>query len=204
MKRLTIFLIIIFVFNNFISAQSVNCFIDYYKEAYDSKIKTLCLDMSITYLPVIWNLSEEKNHNSWIDLSPVERRKNLWNYLCPPILANDEAINLQTGKVFLFPEGFLYHDRDSIAATRMIETPLRYPAIIALIHYLNDHHPDYIFKIANLGDGSVNGMYWIIQDNDLFILLYDNDSNKLVPVDAETYLNGTDGMHYLCPLGECY
>lgn len=46
-----------------------------------------------------------------------------------------------------------------------------------------------IFTITNVGDGSIDGRYWVITNNELYILRYSKDKDELYSVEAMEFMN---------------
>lgn len=171
----------------FANAQTMECFIDDFKKEYDSKLTELSLAGVMVYVPSVMNIVED--YHSWMNLSLSERKDSLWYILHKPILANDFAIDIQTGEYYLFPEGWLYHNKDSLALNHFVKVTLAGShEEDVLKEYIQENTVEYIFSVVNLGDGGINGKYWMIENDQLYILVYDNIADQLYPVNALSFL----------------
>ena len=63
-----------------------------------------------------------------------------------------------------------------------------------LLEYLQNNHADYIFTITNVGDGSIDGRYWVITNDQLYILRYNKDIDELFSVEAMEFM--TDNIEF--------
>lgn len=58
-----------------------------------------------------------------------------------------------------------------------------------LLKYLQDNHIDYVFTIQNLSiDFDIR--FWVIYDNQLYVLQYNEGQGELYSVDIEDFING--------------
>lgn len=194
---LLIFLLIFSTQSFIIRAQDVNRFVEGYKSAYENHLKKARLDTSLTYIPSVMNLAERK-YSSWHCLSSHERQQKLWSYICPPILANDFAFEITKGKYYFFPEGWLYHNLPRYRVNEIVEHPDVPLFKQTLLKYLQNNQVEYIFTIVNVGDGSIDGRYWVITNNQLYILRYNKDIDELFPVEAIEFLN--ENIAYFEPM----
>jgi hypothetical protein len=151
-------------------SQTVESFIEQYKLAYE-KQSVVYKDTSLIYIPEVINLYLDSGSESWFALPASLRRERLWEYLRDPILANKEAINLSKKRRYQYPEGLLFHDRDSVRANGITEILVDdyFGVVVPLVDFLTYNSVDYIFTITNLNViEKSNEMYWIIKDNQLY------------------------------------
>ena len=171
-------------------AQDVHDFIEGYKSAYKEHLKKACLDTSLTYVPSVANFSYTDNYLSFYQLPLQERPQKLWSYICNPILDNDFAFDIEKGKYFVFPYGWLSgNHRFRNRVNKMEEAEIWAGNVWSkrLLKYLQNNHIDYVFTIQ-LGESS-DRRFWVIYDNQLYILQYDESRDELYPVDAEDFMN---------------
>lgn len=174
-------------------AQDAQRFIENYKLAYERYINKAKFDTTLTYVPSIMNLYEKTNR-SWFNLSRSERQQKLWAYICPPVLANNFALDVVKGEYFSFPEGWLYHILPSKRVNQLISQQFFPYGAKKLLEYLQNNHADYIFTITNVGDGSIDGRYWVITNDQLYILRYNKDIDELFSVEAMEFM--TDNIEF--------
>lgn len=185
---LFVFTLVLLTHSSHLRAQDARCFIENYKFAYERYIKKAKFDTTLTYVPSIMNLYEKKNR-SWFNLSRNDRQQKLWTYICPPVLANNFALDIKKGEYFSFPEGWLYHNLPRKRVNRLISSQFIPYGEKKLLEYLQNNHADYVFTITNVGDGSVDGRYWVITNNELYILRYSKDIDELYSVEAMEFMN---------------
>lgn len=92
--------LVLLTHSSHLRAQDARCFIESYKFAYERYIKKAKFDTTLTYVPSIMNLYEKINR-SWFNLSRNDRQQKLWTYICPPVLANNFALDKKRGNIFL-------------------------------------------------------------------------------------------------------
>ena len=185
---LLVFTLVFLTHSSHLRAQDVHGFIENYKSMYEKHIKKAKFDTTLTYVPSITNLYE-KNGASWFSLSPHERQQNLWHYIYRPILANDFALDVIKGVYYFFPEGLLYEHLPRKRVNRIIESDFVSLRAQKLLKYLQHNHADYVFTITNVGNGSIDGRYWVITNNQLYILRYNKDIDELYAVEAIKFMN---------------
>lgn len=171
-------------------AQDVHDFIEGYKSAYREHLKKARLDTSLTYVPSVVNLNYINNDLSFYQLPLQERPQKLWSYICNPILANDFAFDVEKGKYFFFPYGWLWSNhRFRKRVNKMFEYELSvyYVWEKRLLKYLQNNHIDYVFTIQ-LGV-SWDIRFWVIYDNQLYVLQYNEGQDELYSVDVENFIN---------------
>ena len=171
-------------------AQDVHDFIEGYKSAYKEHLKKARLDTSLTYVPSVVNLNYINNDLSFYQLPLQERPQKLWSYICNPILANDFAFDVGRGKLFVFPYGWLFgNHRFRKRVNKMFEYELSvyYVWEKRLLKYLQNNHIDYVFTIQ-LGE-SWDIRFWVIYDNQLYVLQYNEGQDELYSVDVENFIN---------------
>ena len=187
---LFVFVLVLLGQSSQIRAQDIHDFIDGYKSAYKKHLKKARLDTSLTYVPSVVNFCNSNDNLSFYQLPLQERPQKLWSYICNPILANDFAFDVEKGKYFFFPYGWLWNNHKfRKRVNRMVEAELRVGNVWRkrLLKYLQNNHIDYVFTIQ-LGESS-DRRFWVIYDNQLYILQYDESRDELYPVDAEDFMN---------------
>ena len=173
-----------------IRAQDVHDFIEGYKSAYKKHLKKARLDTSLTYVPSVVNFCNTGDYLSFYRLALQERPQKLWSYICNPILANDYAFDVGRGKLFVFPYGWLFgNHRFRKRVNKMFEYELSvyYVWEKRLLKYLQNNHIDYVFTIQ-LGE-SWDIRFWVIYDDQLYVLQYNEGQDKLYSVDVENFIN---------------
>ena len=183
-------------------SQTVESFVEQYKLAYE-KQAVVYKDTTLIYIPEVINLYLDSGSESWFALPASLRRERLWEYLRDPILANKEAINLSIKRRYQYPEGLLFNDRDSVRANGITEILVDdyFGVVVPLVDFLTNNSVDYIFTITNLNViEKRNEMYWIIKDNQLFFLLFDDKRRQFYPIDAELFVRELAGDSFFDPL----
>ncbi len=171
-------------------AQDVHDFIEGYKSAYKKHLKKARLDTSLTYVPSVVNFCNTGDYLSFYRLPLQERPQKLWSYICNPILANDYAFDVGRGKLFVFPYGWLfgnYRFRKRVNKMFEYELSVYYVWEKRLLKYLQNNHIDYVFTIQ-LGE-SWDIRFWVIYDNQLYVLQYNEGQDELYSVDIENFIN---------------
>lgn len=183
-------------------SQTVESFIEQYKLAYE-KQSAVYKDTSLIYIPEVINLYLDSGSESWFALPASLRRERLWKYLRDPILANKEAINLSKKRRYQYPEGLFFNDRDSVRANGITEILVDdyFGVVVPLVDFLTYNSVDYIFTITNLNViEKSNEMYWIIKDNQLYFLLFDDKRRQFYPIDAELFVRELAEDSFFDPL----
>ena len=178
-------------------AQDVHDFIEGYKSAYKEYLKKARLDTSLTYVPSVVNLNYINNDLSLYQLPLQERPQKLWSYICNPILANDFAFDVEKGKYFFFPYGWLWSNHKfRKRVNKMVEAELWTGDVWRkrLLKYLQNNHIDYVFTIQNLSINFDN-RFWVIYGGQLYVLQYDEGIDELYHVNAEGFMN--DNIDFL-------
>ena len=178
-------------------AQDVHDFIEGYKSAYKEHLKKARLDTSLTYVPSVVNLNYINNDLSFYQLPLQERPQKLWSYICNPILANDFAFDVEKGKYFFFPYGWLWSNHKfRKRVNKMVEAELWTGDVWRkrLLKYLQNNHIDYVFTIQNLSINFDN-RFWVIYGGQLYVLQYDEGIDELYHVNAEGFMN--DNIDFL-------
>ena len=172
-------------------AQDIHDFIEGYKSAYKEHLKKARLDTSLTYVPSVVNFSHTDSYLSFYQLPLQERPQKLWSYICNPILANDFAFDVEKGKYFFFPYGWLWSNHKFRKRVNKMEGAELWAGDVwrkRLLKYLQNNHIDYVFTIQNL-NVNFNTRFWAIYGGQLYVLLCDEGIDELYPVDAEDFMN---------------
>ena len=194
MKQILSFFVFVLVLlgqSSQIRAQDIHDFIDGYKSAYKEHLKKARLDTSLTYVPSVVNLNYVNNHLSFYQLPVQERPQKLWSYICNPILANDFAFDVEKGRYFFFPYGWLWgNHKFRKRVNRMVEAEFLAGNVWRkrLLKYLQNNHIDYVFTIQNLGV-AFDIRFCAISGGQLYVLQYDESINELYHVNAEDFMN---------------
>lgn len=173
-------------------AQDVHDFIEGYKSAYKEHLKKARLDTSLTYVPSVVNFCNTDDYLSFYRLPLQERPQKLWSYICNPILANDFAFDVEKEKYFFFPYGGRFDNHKfRKRVNKMVAVELSASDVWRkrLLKYLQNNHIDYVFTIQNLSiDFDIR--FWVIYDNQLYVLQYNEGQGELYSVDIEDFING--------------
>ena len=184
-------LLILLLINCFdCQSQSVEDFINSYESAYTVKKELVYQDTSLVYIPAVMNLVE--NNTSWNFFVLSNKNNKIWNYLTPAILADYEAIDLNTGDYYLFPMGLLhYHGETNVKMVGPVARTIWYydGIVMPLMTFLRNNRPQYVFWIMNMYS-DIN--YWIIKDDKLYALMFDRESQSFYQFDAELFLNDAE------------
>lgn len=151
---------------------------------------------SLTYIPCIMNLYFEKEER-WLELSIAERKDSLFHYISKPILINDFAINKETGEYYRFPLGFLEHNNprgDFLSGPIGYKNWYSVEIILPIAKYLEENDVSYIFTIEYIGNGM--NLFWTIEANQVFVLLYNKENRSFHKVEANVFLSSVDSNIY--------
>lgn len=178
-----------------ISAQTSDSFLKSFIEAYNTKKELYC-DTNLVYIPTVENLFEL--YSDWIQLSPSQRKDSLFVFLKSPILANDIAIDTKKKCYYRFSLGRLYYNGEdkgnTMAGPIYIDDSWYNRTFIApLIDYIVKVKPQYIFSVENFFlDGQQSGWFWTIENDGLYVLLYNKELNIFYRVDVNQYINNVE------------
>ncbi len=173
------------------SIPTPNLFIERFIQRYQ-EINAKRMSQSIIYVPRIDNLVLVESEEIYSPRYTIEQRRRLVleNIFNEKVTMCDcqYAINLCAGR---FYEYSITLSGNSGRSVWLDMTDTKYESsakrISALMAILIDSPPDYVFTVNRFEQYS-NSPFWIIIDDEVFVLLYDDEKGKYDKVDPETFI----------------
>jgi len=147
---------------------------------------------TLVYFPTIMNLVENKRYKR---LPVAEQKRSFFQLICsePLKIVYPSAFDLVNKVHFNNPRGDLdywYHERNKVflhKSDMSLFHPNRASFINALIEYVNQEHPDFIFTISNVVY-EAGVLFWAIKGDEVYAIVYTEKDDTITEYKAEDYI----------------
>ena len=181
----TIVLSLLLMINTSLSVP-VETFIERYIQEYQ-RINTKRISPSIIYVPRIDNLVLASSTKIYSPRHTIDQRRHLVleNIFNENVTIRDcqYAINISAGRFYEYSITLSGNAGRSV----WIDRTGANKRISALLAFLHNSPPDYIFTVNRFEQYSFFP-FWVIVDDEVFVLLFDEGKSEYYKVDAESFI----------------